>query len=135
MVELFTAGCLGPTPGLVIGPVPPVARLEAPHASRGCTSRGPADLTARAPWTGFAPALRQDGFSNSLPKSVHVARIQKPWKLSDRTSGLLCEYVWETKPAAQKQDYSDEPPSNRRSRSHGNPALRVSTKRVVKPLP
>ena len=34
-------------------------------------------LTARSPWTGFSPALNQDGFSNKLQKSFHVARIQK----------------------------------------------------------
>ena len=76
MVELFAVGRLNPTPDPVKGPIPPVARPEAPHASRGCSSR---DLrpTARAPWTGFAPALCQDGFGSTLPKSVHVAHIHE----------------------------------------------------------
>jgi len=76
VVELFAVGCLNPTPDPVKGPIPPVTRPEAPHASRGCSST---DLrpTARSPWTGFAPALCQAGFSSTLPKHFHVAHLHK----------------------------------------------------------
>jgi hypothetical protein len=76
MVELFTVGRLNPTPDPVKDPIPPVAKLEAPHASRGCSST---DLrpTARSPWTGFAPALCQASFGNVLPKHFHVAHFHE----------------------------------------------------------
>ena len=35
MVELFAVDRLGPTPDLIRDPIPPVTRLEAPHASAG----------------------------------------------------------------------------------------------------
>ena len=81
MVELFTpAGFAGSA--RYGSPVPPVARLEAPHASQVKRT-----VEVRIPWTGFSPALKHDGPGyGQQPGGVRIAPVRN---VSDRMSGLL----------------------------------------------
>jgi hypothetical protein len=81
MVELFTpAGFAGSARSG--GPVPPVARLEAPHASQVKRTE-----RLESPGQDFAPALKHDGPGFlQQPGNVRIAPVRN---VSDRMSGLL----------------------------------------------
>lgn len=81
MVELFTpAGFAGSARSG--SPVPPVARLEAPHASQVKRT-----VEVRIPWTGFVTCFEHDGPGfGQQPGSVRIAPARN---VSDRMPGLL----------------------------------------------
>ena len=81
MVELFAIWYFTRMPGLVEAPVPPVTRLETPHASwvertsRDLHPNGPVGLWSGTPQTGFAPALcRHRPFWPSQPRKACPCR-------------------------------------------------------------
>lgn len=125
-----------------------LAGHPAQNSPRRPRLNGPAQ-PARTPWAGLgtplrsAPALYCDGLKPTL--QVCPRRPSSPL-LSGRTPGLLgdADVSGKSLPrnvllaygtTSTSQDYSDEPPSNRTSHSHGIRLYGSITRRVVKLAP
>jgi len=88
MVELFTADALRPSPAFVIKPVPFVTEGELPTQAR---LKEPHRCGPSSPWTGFSPALYQDGLEQQ--SEVFPCRPPSGRTPLDRTTRLLHRLV------------------------------------------
>lgn len=118
MVELFAAGCFGPSPERVRSPVPCVAAEKLPTSAgveRGCRVFHPDPLPVKErlcpePRGGICPLIAD------APASIAPARLTP--SLSRSPDFSLVDGI-EPEDYSTRWDYSLEPPSNRTSRSHG----------------